>query len=200
MYQIAVVANKTRSLPDAVQLAKGFMDYGIIDLILEPQYEVATQLYYATQIETLAVYPIHIMKEGDVAYYAIVTRLSGHVWVDEGAQVLFVGDEYEEYLNEDAMSGVINHYARQPANRLNRARLDELMATVLGPIFSIVPPTGLNEAFSVAEIREPSKFFGTEESTGTSFALSVVTKSVGILDQVSDIYNLVDKMEKPTTE
>lgn len=196
MYQVAVVANTTRELKDAVARAKGFIDYGIVDCIDEPDYVKATNEYYGCKIQTLAIYPIHCTKGEDSSYFAIVTRVTGSKWVnDDFAQVLFVGDEYEAMMDDDVMRRVVNFYARQPSYQLNRGDLEQLMASVLGPIFNIVPPTGLNETYTVSQLTKPGEILAYNARGASTTCLAVRTAACGRLPEVQDIYNLVEKAE-----
>lgn len=196
MYQVAVIANATRSLDEAVAKAKGFMDYGLVDCIEERDYVASTNAYFGCTFKTLAIYPVHCTKAEDCAYYAIVSEVTGCKWVDnDHAQVIFIGDEFSEYLNEDAIKRVINFYARLPSVKLNRGDREQLMASVLGPIFNIVPPSGLNETYTVNQIEEPGRILAYNVPDAPRSALVIKTAAHGNLPQVSDIYNLVDKVE-----
>lgn len=197
MYQVAVIANTKRDIKEALSRAKPFMDYGLLDVIEEQSYVKATNAYQGCSFKMLAAYPIHCTSGEDNAYYAFVTQVSGCSWVDnEDSQILFIGDEFEEYLDEDNIKRVINFYARQHSNKLNRAERDQLMGTVLGPIFNIVPPTGLNETYTVSELREPGSILAFNSvNSAPAFALAIKTAAFGNLPHVSDVYNLVDKAE-----
>lgn len=196
MYQVTVIANTTRDIKDALLRAKPFMDFGLLDVIEERDYHEATRQYNGSSFKSLAVYPVHCTNAEDNAYYAFVMELSGCKWVDnDHTQILFVGEEFEEYLDEDNIRRVINFYARQPGSKLNRAERDQLMGTVLGSIFNIVPPSGLNETYTVSELRKPGNILAVEHQGIPQFALAIKTAAFGNLPHVSDVYNLVDKAE-----
>lgn len=192
MYQITVIANTQRDVSKALACAKPFMDRGILDLIEANSFTQTIREYQGCTSKPLAVYPIHCTSAEDNAYFAFVMQWSGSRWVDDDyTQTIFVGDEYEEYLNEDAIKKVINFYARQQSANLNRAERDQLMATVLGPIFNIVPPAGLNEVYAVSEIRSPGAILAVDSTQQIpQFALSIKTASAGILPNIQELHEL----------